>query len=259
MDVAMNLARVKNALTGPAANWDIRYEAEVSSTMDVARELAIQGAPHGTVALAGAQTSGRGRLGRSWVSEPNTNLYFTVVLRPSLTLLSRLAMVTPLAVAEAIEQVTKLRAEIKWPNDVQIDGLKCCGVLIDSEVQGSLPRFCLVGIGINVNSDPDGLPELAGIATSIANCAGHKISREDLLGAVLSRLGAHCMAVESGTPVQHLWKSRLNTIGRSVNVQSGADVHSGVVEDVTEEGTLKLRRDDGSIVSIPAGEVTLRA
>ena len=67
------------------------------------------------------------------------------------------------------------------------------------------------------------------------------------------------MAVESGTPVQHLWKSRLNTIGRSVNVQSGADVHSGVVEDVTEEGTLKLRRDDGSIVSIPAGEVTLRA
>jgi BirA family transcriptional regulator, biotin operon repressor / biotin---[acetyl-CoA-carboxylase] ligase len=258
MDVAMNLARVKNALTGPAAGWDIRYKPEVNSTMDVARQLAMQGAPHGTVALAGAQTSGRGRLGRSWVSEPDTNLYFTVVLRPSLTLLSELAMVTPLAVAEAIEQVTKLRAEIKWPNDVQIDGLKCCGVLLDSEVQGNVPRFCLAGIGINVNSDPGRVPELAGIATSVAIRAGREISREDLLGAVLSRLAQHCLAVESGAAVQHLWKSRLNTLGRSVNVRSGADVHSGVVEDVTEEGTLKLRRDDGSIVSIPAGEVTLR-
>lgn len=258
MGDGIDLARIRAGLYGPARAWWVHYQREVGSTMDVARELAVAGAPAGTVVLADAQTAGRGRLGRGWVSEPGTNLYFTVVLRPSLELLRRLAMVVPLAVAEAIERVSGLQAEIKWPNDVQLGGLKCSGVLIDSEVQGNEPTFTLAGIGINVNSDPGRLPELRDIATSVARAAAQPASREDLLAAVLSGLAELCEAAPAGAPVQERWKARLNTLGRSVNVRSGATLESGVVEDVSEDGTLRLRRPDGSLASIPAGEVTLR-
>ncbi len=259
MPRSLDLAQVRRGLAGAATGWMIDHFEEAGSTMDLARERALAEAPAGTVIVAEMQSAGRGRLGRSWVSLAGVNLYFTVVLRPSLHALRRLAMIAPLSVAEAIETVSGLRAEIKWPNDVQLGGLKCSGVLIDAEVQGDRPAFALAGIGINVNLDADSVPELHGIATSIAAQLGRPVSREDVLAATLTKLAALCEAVDRHEPVQDRWKARLNTLGREVRVTSRESVEAGIVEDVNEEGSLLLRRGDGTLVSIAAGEVTLRA
>jgi BirA family biotin operon repressor/biotin-[acetyl-CoA-carboxylase] ligase len=248
-----------SALRGPATSWTIDFHGEVASTMDLARDAVAVGAPAGTVVVADSQSAGRGRLGRYWVSPPGVNLYLTVVLRPSLALLRQLAMLVPLSVAEAIDDVTGLHAEIKWPNDVQLGGFKCVGVLIDSQIQGENSALAFVGIGIDVNQRPESAPELKGIATSIAAALGRDVNREALLAAVLNRLAALCTAVEAGEVVRERWKVRLNTLGRAVRVRSGDSVETGVAEDVDEDGSLRLRRADGSLVVIAAGEVTLRA
>ncbi len=258
MPAVLDLDRVRSGLAGAAAGWSIETHGEVGSTMDLAREYATAGCESGRVVVAESQTAGRGRLGRTWISAPGVNLYFTVVLRPTITLLRRLAMIAPLAVAEGIEAVTGLTAEIKWPNDVQLNGLKCSGVLIDSEVRGDLPLFALAGIGINVNLDPLASPYLTGIATSPGAVLGRPVSREDMLAATLSKLAALCESVDRGERVHGRWKSRLNTLGRRVQVTSLYSVDAGVVEDVDEDGSLCLRRDDGTLVVIAAGEVTLR-
>jgi BirA family biotin operon repressor/biotin-[acetyl-CoA-carboxylase] ligase len=260
VDVAqeIDVERLLAATTGRPGFWRPFFFREVTSTMDVARKLAEGGAQAGTVVIANAQTAGRGRLGRAWSSASSANLYFTILLRPRLQLLRRLAMVAPLAVAEGIEAATGLAPEIKWPNDVQIGGLKCSGILIDSEMRGDTPAYALVGIGINVNYDPSAEPDLAGVATSIAACTGEPVDREIVLASVLDRMAVLMDCVERGDPVQPRWKARLNTLGRTVNVRGGDKVETGVVEDVTDEGSLVLRRADGSSVVVAAGEVTLR-
>jgi len=240
-------------------SWRVVYQREVSSTMDVARALAERGEPAGAVAVADEQTAGRGRLGRSWVSAAGGNLYFTVLLRPTLAGLRQLAMIAPLAVVEGIGDVTGLHAEIKWPNDVQLDGLKCCGVLIDADVRGDAPALALVGIGLNVNVDPAQTPELSGIATCLRVALGRSVEREAVLAAVLGRLAELLALVERGESARPRWRARLNTLGRAVRVRIGAEIETGVVVDVAEDGSLELERADGSRILIAAGEVTLRA
>ncbi len=259
MPETLDLDRVRGGLTGAAAAWRLESHGEVGSTMDIARDHALAGHAGGLVVVAESQTAGRGRLGRTWVSAPGVNLYFTVILRPSMALLRRLAMVAPLAVAEGIQAVSGLSAEIKWPNDVQLNGLKCGGILIDSEVRGASPVFAIAGIGLNVNLDVLATPELAGIATSLAAALGRDVSREDVLAATLSKFAGLCECVDRGEAVQARWKARLNTLGRRVQVTGSHSIDAGVVEDADEEGSLCLRRDDGSLVRVAAGEVTLRA
>lgn len=234
------------------------YEPTVGSTMDLARREAEAGCPEGTVVLADEQTAGRGRLGRGWVSPPGDNLYLTVVLRPSPLRLRRLSMVSALAVAEAVEEVTGLRAAVKWPNDILLSGKKVAGILIESELAGDEVRFALVGPGINVNLDVSGIEELRDIATSLAAELGRRVSRERLLAVLLQRLEDLYLAPPEAEDAHRLWKARLDTLGRRVRVRFGEQVEEGVAEDVAVDGSLILRRRDGSTVSIEAGDVTLR-
>ncbi len=252
----IDLDRAQAAL---GVRWRLVYHREVDSTMTVARALAEAGAPAGTVVLADAQTAGRGRMGRSWVSTAGGNLYFTAILRPPLAVLRQLAMIAPLAVAEGIETVSDLHAEIKWPNDVQIDGLKVSGVLIDAEVCGDEPALALVGIGINVNFDTTTVPELRGLATSLRERLGRPLVREGVLAGVLSRLSVLIDECERGGSARERWRSRLNTLGQAIRLRAGEIVETGVALDVTEDGGLILERSDGSPAVFAAGEVTLRA
>ncbi len=232
------------------------YEPTVASTMDVAREEAEAGCPEGIVVLADEQTKGRGRLGRTWVSPPGDNLYLTVVLRPSPARLRRLSIVGALAVVEAIEDVTGLRAAVKWPNDIQLSGNKVAGILIESEVVGDEVRFALVGTGINVNLDVSQIEDIRDIATSLAAELGRPVSRERLLAAFLRRLEDLYLAPPEAEDAYRLWKARLETLGRRVRVQFGEMAEEGVAEDAADDGSLVLRRDDGSSVRIEAGDVT---
>jgi len=255
----IDLDRVRAAMSlAVREQFVLSYHERVTSTMDVARQLASEGAVDGNVVIAGEQTAGRGRLGRAWVSAPRENLYFTLIVRPELGLLRQLAMLTPLAIAEGVQDVVPIVPAIKWPNDVQIDGLKCAGVLIDADLHGDAPASVLVGVGINVNFDPATVPELAGVATCLASCAGHTVDRERVLAAVLERFHSLCVAVRAGQSVRDRWRDRLSTLGQMVQIRSGDRVESGLVEDVDSGGSLRLRRADGSLALIAAGEVTLR-
>jgi BirA family biotin operon repressor/biotin-[acetyl-CoA-carboxylase] ligase len=248
---------LREGLTTHCFGRRLEYRAVLGSTQDLARELALAGAPEGTVALAGRQTAGRGRLGRSFIS-PRGGLYLTVVLRPALECLRPLPIIAALAVARGLERVAGLTTALKWPNDVLVGGRKICGILLESDLTGQAVNHVLLGIGVNVNTDVAAYPEIAAIATSAAAEAGREISREALAAAVLNELEELYLAVQAGRPVQDEWRARLETLGRQVRVTWGETVEEGLAEDVDSDGSLILRHPDGSRVTIAAGDVTLR-
>ena len=235
------------------------FEASTGSTMDLARDAATHGAAEGTVALADVQTAGRGRLGRSWVAPPTANLLSTLILRPpSPAVLRQVAMITPLAIVDAIEQVCGLRADIKWPNDVQIGGKKLAGILIESATADDGSLTALVGAGINVNSDPREIDEIRDIATSLLVETGAAVDREALFASYLLHSEQLYDAALRGESVRDGWRDRLVTLGQHVTVTEPARVTEGIAEDVDAEGALIVHRDDGALVTIEAGDVTLR-
>jgi BirA family biotin operon repressor/biotin-[acetyl-CoA-carboxylase] ligase len=259
MNARFSAKVLREGLTTRSVGRRLEYRAVLGSTQDLARELARAGAPEGTVVLAGRQTAGRGRLGRSFIS-PRGGLYFTVILRPALESASggRLPIIAALAVARGLEQVAGLRTALKWPNDVLVGGRKICGILLESDLTGEAVNYVLLGIGINVNADVSAYPEIAAIATSAAAEAGREVSREALAAAVLDELERLYLAVQAGRPVRDEWRARLDTLGRQVRATWGQTVEEGLAEDVDGDGSLILRRPDGSRVTIAAGDVTLR-
>ncbi len=232
------------------------HQSAVSSTMDVAREEAESGAPHGFIVLADEQTAGRGRRGRAWVSPPG-GLYVTIVLRPEPDAVRQLVMVAPLAVCEAVDAVAGVRSSIKWPNDILIEGRKVGGILIDSRLRGGDVEYALVGIGVNVDLDPSQHEGIRDIAVSLEHESGRKVAREKLLATVLNRFEKLLAASRLDGDVYEAWRTRLETLGKQVRAQFGDRLEEGVAEDVDAEGNLLLRRPDGSIAVISAGDVTL--
>ena len=254
----LDLRSLEERLSTDFVGRRIVYLTSTPSTQDIARAEAEQGAPEGTVVLAEEQTAGRGRFGRAWVSPAGRNLYLTLVLRPPLARLRSLSMVAPLATALAVQDVSDLSPRIKWPNDVLIGGRKLSGMLVETELSGQTVRYSLVGIGLNVNYDIEEESEIAGIATSVKRELGREVSREEALAALLNRFEELYLQAGRGAEVHQAWKARLETLGRQVKVTFRDQVHEGVAEDVDPEGNLILRRADGSLLTIEAGEVTLR-
>ena len=252
----LNLSAVQQRLRTRIIGRNLIYYSSVGSTQDVARREAEASAPEGTAVVADEQTAGRGRLGRGWVSPPGMNLYLTLVLRPSMQRLRLLTIIAPLAVSLAVEETTGLAPGIKWPNDVLIAGRKLSGVLIDSELTGEEVRYALVGPGINVNLEVEGHAEIASVATSLRRELGREVSREEVLAVFLNYFEE--LYLGPGEAAFQQWRRRLETLGQQVRVTSGDQVEEGLAEDVDVEGSLILRRSDGSRVRMAAGEVTLR-
>lgn len=254
----LNLERVEDCLTTSVLGRRVVYSTSTASTQDIARREADEGAPEGTIIIAEEQTAGRGRLGRSWVSPAGKNLYLTLLLRPDLPRLRILGMATPLAALSAIKSVSGLEPALKWPNDVLLSGRKLAGVLIDSELSGGEVKYALAGVGVNVNLDIEEVPEVSSIATSIKREFGRAVSREDVLAALLNEFETlYLHTTPSG--IRLAWRDRLETLGRQVTVTFRGSSHEGMAEDITPEGSLILRRSDGSKLVVEAGEVTLRA
>lgn len=170
--------------------WELRRYASVGSTMEVAADLALQGAPAGTVVVADEQTAGRGRLGRAWLAPPGVCLLMTILLRPPLEVarMGDLSRRIAERVAEAVFDVTSVEPRIKEPNDLLIDGKKLAGILVQTSIRGNQLDYLLVGIGLNVNVSPDQLPLPS--ATSLLAVTGRYYDRQVLLDAVLGRLAA---------------------------------------------------------------------
>jgi len=235
----------------------IIYRLKIHSTMDVARREALEGVTEGTMVIAGEQTAGKGRIGRFW-SSPKGCIALSIILYPKPAYLPSLIMVSSLAVIHTIKCVTGLRSQIKWPNDVLINGKKVCGILIESGVQGSESNYAIVGIGINVNLEATCLDEVSLTATSLSDELGSQVSRLEIVRKLLREIERLYLSAQDGEAVYQEWRQNLETLGRSVSAKSGDDVYEGIAESVEKDGSLILRLRDDSLKRIVAGDVTLK-
>ena len=227
----------------------------LDSTNERARELALGGAPHGTLVTADEQTAGRGRHGRRWHAPRGRALLATVVVRPLSGRDALLPLAAAVAVCEACERVASVACGIKWPNDVQIGGRKLAGVLIEGRPQDG---WALVGIGINVSAAAhDFPPELRGSATSLALASAQakappELSPAELLPALLGRLAARLE--DSPERVLAAWRERDVLAGQAVAWDGGRGTAAGIGDD----GSL-LVETPGGRVALDSGEVHLRS
>lgn len=239
------------ASTGQHFGAPRRHFRLVDSTNEQARDLAIAGAPSGTVITAAEQVSGRGRRGRRWSAPPGKALLCSAILSPLRVEHSLLPLAVPLAVCEAVESLAPLECRVKWPNDVWTDGRKLAGVLIEAQP----PSWAVIGIGLNVSIASDEFPaDLRHPATSI----GHAVGTEETLESVCDRLDGW---VEAGPErVVAEFEKRDALRGREISWTGAGDdgaSGSGVADGIDERGNLVVIGSEGERLSLGSGEVTL--
>ena len=234
----------------------ILYYPELKSTMDEAARLATEDADEGAVVIAERQSAGRGRQGRSWVSQPG-NLLFSVLFRPDMAQLPFISIIGGMAGARAVRKTTGLAPLVKWPNDLMLDGRKAAGILAESAIVGDSVCYAVLGIGINVALDVSESEEISAFATSVNTAAGREVDRESLLRQLLIELDDLYIRLGRGESPIAEWRDLLDTTGRRVTATSGNDAYVGVAEGVDDTGNLLLRLDDGRLITLTAGDVTL--
>jgi BirA family biotin operon repressor/biotin-[acetyl-CoA-carboxylase] ligase len=227
-----------------------RHFASVGSTNTVARELAAAGAPHGTVVTAGEQTAGRGRQGRSWTAPPDSALLYSAVLRPLLPRHSVLPLAVPLAVCEVAERLRPgISCQVKWPNDIHLEGRKLAGILIEARPQDG---WAVIGVGLNLAIREEEFPEdLRSRATSLLQ-DGARAGRAGEASALLSDALSRWIDAETELVLSE-WRGRDALRGREVGWENG----TGVAEGIDERGYLLVRLADGDRVALGAGDVHL--
>jgi BirA family transcriptional regulator, biotin operon repressor / biotin---[acetyl-CoA-carboxylase] ligase len=233
---------------------------KIDSTNRVAMELGYAGEPEGTLVLAEEQTAGRGRAGRSWHSERGAGLYFTLLLRPRLAPAQAplLTMLAGLSAYAAIQGLTGLTPELKWPNDLLLNEKKVGGILTEMHAEPSVVRFVIVGIGINVNQDKFP-PELASIATSLRKESGKMNYRLELLVRLLRQFeGDYNRFLREGPPfvVERFQRASNFANGRRVRVESGAESYVGTTAGLSPEGLLLVAKENGPVLTVIAGDVS---
>jgi len=254
---SLSPAAITNGLATRFIGQEVTCYPSLPSTNDVAKRRAKEGDKEGTVIITEEQTAGRGRIGRSWLT-PRGSIALSIILYPPLAYLPSLIMVASLAVAYSIEQVTNLKVQLKWPNDVLLNGKKVCGILVESDVRGDKVDYAVIGIGLNVNLKLSEFPQIAPMATSLSWELGREVSRREMVQSLLAQAEKLYLALAAGDSVFKQWRDRLVTLGKEVQVSSGETTCKGVAESVAADGSLLLRQPDGSLLKIVAGDVTLR-
>lgn len=241
----------------------IIYHQEVSSTNQLARVLAQEGASEGTVVSADAQTGGRGRMGRSWVSPPGVNLYFSFILRPALPPIRvpQLTLLVAAAIHRAfVQYLPDLRPKVKWPNDILLNGRKVSGVLCEMQSEADLAHFVIVGVGINVNQH-DFPPELRHQATSLSLEAGRPLSRPKLLAFLLNhfeQLYGEWLAGEDLSFIVPYLEAHSFLHGKEVTIEQFSNCIQGTVGGIAPGGELMLLDAGGCRRLVSSGEAHIR-
>lgn len=237
---------------------------EITSTNSWLMAQAAQGEAEGAVALADVQTAGKGRLGRTWQSPPGAGLLFSILFRPkSPATAGQAMMVVATGVVAGIAEVTGLSPRLKWPNDVLLGGRKVAGLLAEATTDpASGQTDVVVGVGLNVNLRAEDFPPppAGGTpATSLLAALGRPVDRVSLLRAILAATEIRYDAVLTGASPLPIWRGLLETLGQRVRVVGGEAPVEGIAEDVGPDGSLLVRTAEGDLVTIAAGEVSLRA
>ncbi|MBR1407283.1 MAG: biotin--[Clostridia bacterium] len=240
------------------AGQAIRWLPETDSTNRVAREWAKEGAPHGALVVCDWQKAGRGRRGRTWETPPGEAVAMSVILRPQAhpSEVSLLSLAVALACCRAVEDVSGLESRIKWPNDVVCGGRKVSGILLEMDADEQTVHSVVAGVGINVHQKafPE---EIAKTAGALDPLSGRVLRRADVVRAFLARL-EESEALRASGALMDAYLARSATVGRPVRVLAPSETFTGTAEAVTPAGALLVRREDGRLCEVLAGDVSVR-
>jgi BirA family biotin operon repressor/biotin-[acetyl-CoA-carboxylase] ligase len=250
---------LRQGLKGSLFGKRIYHFFKTDSTNRVALELGHAGEPEGAVVLAEEQTAGRGRAGRAWVSDRATGLYVTLLLRPKLAPVQAplLTMMAGLSARSAVQTLTGLAVDLKWPNDLLIGGKKAGGILTEMHAEPGQIRFVIVGIGLNVNQEKFS-GELAETATSLRIETGKAQSRMELLVRLLREFESdynRLLREGVASVVERFEAVSTYAKGKRVRVTNGIESYAGTTAGLGPEGLLQVQRDDGKIMTVIAGDV----
>jgi BirA family biotin operon repressor/biotin-[acetyl-CoA-carboxylase] ligase len=254
----LSLDSIREQLTTRIIGRHLVVHGEVDSTNRAATVLAGNGAPHGTVVIAETQSQGRGRLNRTWISPPGVNLYFSILLhrRTMPSIVTWLSLLAALAVVRAVEQISSLKSRVKWPNDVIVDRthppLKLAGVLAEAT-----ERAVIIGIGVNVNMAVDSFPpDLRSLATSILIETGRPVDRGELLARLLWEAEQLYDTEQPPEAGMSAYREACSTLGKTVQITFiNGNQLEGTAETIAGDGALCLRKLDGTLLEIRAGDV----
>lgn len=243
--------------------FDIEVVKCVSSTNTVLRQKAEQGGKEGCVLIAEEQTQGRGRMGREFFSPSNTGIYMSILLRPSISAEKSVMITTcaAVAVAQAIEEIAKKEAKIKWVNDIFCGDRKVCGILTEAAlaIESGTLAYAVLGIGINVFPPENSFPsEIENIADSVfENCDTAENPRSILIAKVLENFWQFYEDIEN-RPHFDEYKKRSMVLSQPITVISGKDNYKAFALDLDDNFNLKIMLPDGEIRSLNSGEVSIR-
>lgn len=238
----------------------IIVESSVSSTQHVAHRLDAEGAKTGTVVVADEQTGGRGRLGRTWLSPPNTGIWMSLLLRPKVELRKapQLTLVTAIAVVRGIEKVTGIEVDIKWPNDLLLNGKKIAGILTEMQADPDHVNSVIIGVGLNVNqiSFP---PVMKEIATSLLIETNERYPRAEIIAEILKEFEwlYETYLTKGFAFLKPLWEARATTIGKQIVARTARETLEGTALGIDDTGVLLLEDASGNIHHIYSADIDL--
>lgn len=246
----------------PECQWlTVKVHKIINSTNIKLRELASEGASEGTVVISGEQTKGRGRLGRSFFSPSDTGVYMSLLLRPVMTADSAVKITTAAAVsvAEAIEELSGKSADIKWVNDIYMNGKKVCGILTEAafSLENGGLEYAVLGIGVNAYAPENGFPDdIKDIAGSVFDERKDDM-RNKLAAEILSRFLKYYSEISQSTYLDG-YRKRLMWKGEKINVISGNTNIPAVLSDVDKDCRLLVEYENGEKAVLSSGEISIR-
>lgn len=241
----------------------VEYHAEIGSTNDRAKALALSGCAEGTLVVGECQMQGRGRRGRGWISPFGAGIFASLVLRPPMAPREapKMTLLSALAVKDALRAHLGVEAGIKWPNDLEMNDRKVCGILVEMGAEMDAVGYVVVGIGINVNLNVAELPaQLQGSVGSLQAEVGGPVDRAALLGAVLNEfeIGYDRVLAHGFGDVIEATRRSSTTLGRLVRVLAADGEWEGTAVDIDDDGTLVVRTLEGEVRHVHSGEVSIR-
>lgn len=244
------------------AGQTIYYFDQIDSTNIRAKQLGEEGVPHGTLIVAGQQNAGRGRRGRTWESPPGVSIYMSIVLRPEMAPVKApmLTLVMALSAADSLKECTGLDVQIKWPNDIVLNGKKLAGILTEMSTEMDYINHVVIGVGINVNTGQ--LPEeLEEKATSLRLETGRIIRRSEIIASIMKEFERNYqlfIETQGLRQMQEKYNSLLINREKEVRILGVKEEYAAYALGINEKGELLVRRDNGEIEAILAGEVSVR-
>ena len=258
----LTLGEVESYLSTNFIGRNIQYFDTIDSTNKRAKEIAFD-ENEGTVIISEEQTEGKGRLGRHWISPKGKGIWMSMILKPKVDPMkvSKITLLGAAAVYKALEDMN-IKSQIKWPNDILIDGKKICGILTEMNCELNMINYVIMGIGINVNFDEEDIPmDLKDKATSIKVSQNKEINRKELLGNILNQFENLYMDFRDEKSISkaiEICRENSALIDKEVRIIKREETRVGKALDINEEGELVVEFEDGIIENVYSGEVSVR-